>query len=144
MYPNVRYRYSESTQPISQKDRDDYGLKSDDAFLTKRVTAVHYWYNDSMWDVASSYESLLPSLGWRKVRGLHPWEKTLCGGDWVGVYEKDGRMFKIHACGAQGLDPEVIEQGHGQFLTYYFYRTRPESVLGKDYRDASPTAQSLP
>ncbi len=143
VYPNATYRYSESRVMITPELRSKYGLASADPFLTQKVTAVEYWYYDAMGDVEAYYESLLPSLGWHKVHGFDPLEKTLCGGDWVGVFQKDGVMFKIHACGAQRLQPEIIAQGTGLFLTYYFLPgTRPESILGEDYRRTNLTMRS--
>lgn len=37
--------------------------------------------------------------GWTLVTPLGPEDATDCGGDWGGIYERDGQRFKLHVCG---------------------------------------------
>jgi hypothetical protein len=37
--------------------------------------------------------------GWTLVAPLGPEDATDCGGDWGGIFEKDGQRFKLNVCG---------------------------------------------
>jgi hypothetical protein len=143
VYPNAIYQSSQTLVMIRPEQENYFKYAAGDPFLTGEVTAVEYSYYDTMSDVEAYYESLLPSLGWHKVRAMHPLEKTFCGGDWVGVYRKGSMTFKIHACGARRLEAEIIAHGIGNNLTYYFLPdTTPESILGANYRGTNLTMRS--
>ena len=85
-------------------------------------------YESTNMGIPEYYEELLRIEGWAKKKDNDI--ITDCGGNWGGIYEKNGDKFKIHICGIFEIE------GSHKSITFYFYGDeKPEDFLGENLYD---------
>ena len=137
VFTGVTNEESVISRPYFRDSLDE--SERNDPFFTNRLTSVNYeWHGSTLRKVAAFYQRALHRFGWRELRPVSFSERTLCGGDWGGVFEKNGLQFKLHCCGPwEKLKAEqngkVVEWFGQGYISFYFINTPPESVLGTNY-----------
>ena len=135
LYPNSAYWFTESTefvvselQPINERfdSRSPAGAK---------VVAVHFKCFDSISSVQAYYDSVCPMAGWKRLGHVESANRTIWGCDWVAVFKKDNMTVKI--C-AGGMSKKTPNEKAETFVAFYFYKMRPETVLGENYQTQKP------
>lgn len=85
------------------------------------------------------YDRVMPEHGWHKLRGILSNERTLCGGTWGGLYEKDGEHLFFEICGMTNYG---YDSKRKKWFTHYCYDMtfrledglQPVEVFGVNYR----------
>lgn len=106
-----------------------------DPFIVEPLPFVQFTTQEPGSKIAAYYETLLRSLGWKEVRGIFAIETTLCGGDWLRVFQKGKSQVLLHVCGP--WDKQKEENNKWALLRTIKFKFRgiaPSELLGLNYR----------
>ncbi len=101
------------------------GMKKDDS------GATYITYETHSGNVHEYYKNQLKNGGWNKTENLGESDKTLCGGDWGGIYQQSDIKMKIHICG-----PTNSTSYKNIFFT--LYNIEPEEIFGDNFLKTVP------
>ena len=135
------------TTPLNKLRRRTRLLHSSLSFQGegRRGTAETVNYESWGLNLHAHYKRALKAGGWKKVGTFSSGERTRCGGDWGGYYEKGPLRMRFHLCGPEAV--HGFERGQLRQLpallsvTITTYGFHPRQILGRDYKRRTNSPQ---
>ncbi len=128
------------TTPLSKLPSRTLLLHKSLRFQVERRRSTHVTVSYETWakQIHAYYKRVVRRLGWKKTADFSPGERTKCGGDWGGYYQRKGARMRFHLCGPQSVRAweggRMRKQPVLRTITITTYGFHPRQLLGRDYK----------